>query len=143
MKTIFQSLFLLFILIGCKEQTNEPVSLNPYEKWRSFNIHNYRIEQIRSCYCINGGQKMKVTVQSDTVFLVLRLSDSTLIPYPTSKQYLSIDSLFGIIQYAKSDSLVYTFNSEYGFPDKLDINPQLHPVDGGALYETYNLQPIK
>ena len=133
----------MFILVGCKEQSNEPISATPYEKWLSYNIHNYTIEQIRTCECINGGIKMKVTVQSDTVAVVMKLSDSTFIPYPSLKQYLSIDSLFGIIQYAKVDSLVYTYNEQYGYPAKLDINPQQHPVDGGALYETSNLQPKK
>ena len=86
---------------------------------------------------------MKVTVQSDTIFSVKKLSDSALISYPYSKQYLTIDSLFGIIHNSKTDSLVITYNSQFGFPEKLDINPQQHPYDGGVLYETYNLQPVK
>jgi hypothetical protein len=143
MKTILQSIFLIFILAGCNELINEQVSLTPYENWRSYNIHDYTVEQVRSCYCVNGGQRMKITVRSDTVYSVMRLSDFTLIPYPTSKQYLTIDSLFGIIQYSKTDSLVFTYDPKYGFPDRLDINPQLHPVDGGVLFETSNLQPMK
>jgi hypothetical protein len=143
MKIVIQYIFLLLTLISCKEQTNEPVSSTPYEKWQSYNIHNYTIEQVRSCFCVNGGVKMKVTVQSDTLFSVMKLSDSTFISYPTSTQYLSIDSLFGIIRYSKTDSLIVTYNAQYGYPDKLDINPQQHPVDGGALYETSNLQLIK
>jgi hypothetical protein len=143
LKTILQYSILLFAFIGCTDHVNEPAALNPYEQWRSYKLHDYTIEQIRVCYCATGGVKMTVTVRSDTVFSVMRISDSTVVPYPTSKLYFSIDSLFGIIQHPKGDSLVIVYNAQYGFPEKLDINPQEHPVDGGVLYETNNLQPKK
>ena len=142
MRTVIQNFFLSLILIGCNEQSNEPASLTPYEQWRSFNLHNYTIEQVRVCYCATGGERVSVTVMADTVFSARKLSDSTIIPYPASKLYLSIDSLFGIIRYPKGDSLVIVYNAYYGFPEKLDINPQQHPVDGGVLFETSNIHPI-
>ena len=128
------------ILISCDELIDIPFSATSYDLWRSFNLHDYTIEQVRYCFCPDAGEKVKVTVRSDSVYSVMRLSDSAIIPYPTSKLYLSIDSLFGIIQNSKGDSLVVTYDSKYGYPNKLDINPQLHPVDGGVVYETTNLQ---
>jgi hypothetical protein len=128
------------ILFSCEELTNIPYSATSYELWRSYNIHDYTIEQVRYCFCPDAGEKVKVTVRSDSVYAVMRLSDSAIIPYPTSKLYLSVDSLFGVIQNSKGDSLVVTYDSKYGYPNKLDINPQLHPVDGGVMYETSNLQ---
>ena len=143
MKMILHYFLLLVILIGCKEQTNQPSSLTPYEKWRSFNIDSYTIEQVPTCFCADGGVKMKLTIHSDSVYSVMNLSDSTVVPTQVAKQYLSIDSLFGIIRNSKTDSLVFTHNALYGYPEKLDINPQQHPVDGGALYETSRLEPIQ
>jgi len=143
MKIAIQYVFTLLVLLGCREETTGPVSSTPYEIWRSYNLHNYTIEQVRECECINGNVRMLVTVQSDTVCSVMKVSDSTFIPYPTSKIYLSIDSLFGIIRHSKTDSLVYMFHAEYGYPEKLDINPQLHPIDGGVLYKTSNVQSLK
>jgi hypothetical protein len=143
MRSIFLIVIITFIFIGCVEQTSVPLSFTPNEKWRSYNIHNYTIEQIRSCYCINGGQRMRITVRSDSIYLVMRISDSTLIIYPDYKYYLTINSLFGIIQNSKSDSLIVTYDSKYGYPNKLDINPQLHPLDGGVMYVTSNLQITK
>ena len=128
------------ILISCEELTDIPFSATSYDLWRSFNLHDYTIEQVRYCFCPDAGEKIKVTVRSDSVYSVMRLSDSAIIPYPTSKLYLSIDSLFGIIKNSKGDSLVVTYDSKYGYPNKLDINPQLHPIDGGVMYETSNLQ---
>jgi hypothetical protein len=67
---------------------------------------------------------------------MVRISDNTKVISP---YYFTIDSLFGIINNSKNDSLVIKYNSIYGYPEYLDINPQLHPVDGGVLYETSNL----
>ena len=143
MKILLLSVIISIFLLSCKEQSFMPISFSPYEQWRSYNIHNYTIEQIRSCYCINGGQSMKITVRSDSVYSVMRLSDSTLIQNGYSKQYLTIDSLFGIIKNSKSDSLIISYDSKYGYPTKLDIKPQLHFVDSGEMYVTSNLQITK
>jgi hypothetical protein len=140
MKIIHALTILIFILWGCKGDITEPVTLAPYELWHSYSIHNYKIEQIRNCYCINSGEKMEVTVISDTVSSVERISDSAVISYQASRQYLTIDSLFRIIQNPKIDSLIVIYDPQYGYPIKLDIDPQLHPVDGGVLYLTSNLQ---
>jgi hypothetical protein len=140
MKIKILIIILSCILISCEELNDIPYSATSYELWRSYNIHDYTIEQVRYCFCIDAGEKVKVTVLSDSTYSVLRLSDSAIIPYPTSRLYLSVDSLFAAIQNSKGDSLVVTYDSKYGYPNKLDINPQLHPVDGGVMYETSNLQ---
>ena len=83
---------------------------------------------------------MRITVRSDTVVSVRKLIDSSLVTFPNSAWYLTVDSLFSIIRNTKGDSLVITYNLNYGYPEKLDINPQQHPFDGGVLYQTSNLQ---
>ena len=129
---------------SCKENSavtdGQPLPADPYERWNSYNLHNYTFDQLRACFCIDGGEKMRVTVRSDTVVKVVRLSDSSEVQYPRLAFYFTIDSLFGIIRHSTADSLVIVYNSQYGYPEQLDINPQLHPVDGGVLYETSNLQ---
>lgn len=142
MRIRFQIGLLLISLLACREQTTQPGSADPYEHWRSLNLHNYTIDQVRTCYCPDGGQVMRITVRSDTIALVMRLSDSFTVPYPRSTYSLTVDSLFSIIRNPKSDSLVVVYNAEYGYPEKLDINPQLHPVDGGVLYQTSNLRTL-
>ncbi|MGA9365695.1 MAG: DUF6174 domain-containing protein [Bacteroidota bacterium] len=131
---------LVFSLFACTDQTSQPLAADPYERWRSYSLHDYTIDQIRTCYCLNGGLAVRITVRSDTIALVMRLSDMTTVSISESKWYLSVDSLFGTIRTSKTDSLVVSYNSQYGYPETLDINPQLHPVDGGVLYQTSNLQ---
>ena len=80
---------------------------------------------------------MRITVRSDTISSIIRVSDTSVVTNPF---YLTVDSLFGIIRNCETDSLVVRYNKQYGYPEYLDMNPQLHPVDGGVLYETSNLQ---
>ena len=137
MKNIFLFIFVFLILTSCKEKSiSNSTNQDPYELWQSNNIHNYSVYQKRSCFCPDAGQLMKITVRSDTVYSVTRVSDNDKVVHP---YYFSIDSLFEIIRNSVDDSLVIKYNSKYGFPEYLDINPQLHPVDGGVLYETSNL----
>ena len=143
MKYIFVCLFFAVMVSGCSEQTNEPVSTLPYELWKSKNIHNYTIEQTRSCFCVDGGATVRITVLSDTIAGVIQISDSSKVTAPRINYYFTVDSLFGIIRSNKTDSLVVAYDTDYGFPKFLDINPQQHPVDGGVLYETSNLKIIK
>ena len=130
-------LFLLFFTSCNKEQVAEQDTKTPYELWRSKNLHNYSIDQIRSCFCPEAGQSVRITVRSDSIFSIINISDNSTI---TSSYYFTVDSLLGIISNSENDSLVIKYNASYGFPEFLDINPQWHPVDGGVLYETSNLQ---
>jgi hypothetical protein len=132
-------ILLVIALLGCQaceRQTTQPAPQTPYGKWKSRSFHDYTIEQKRSCYCPNGGKLVWITIRSDTVAQVIRLSDSSVV---TDPYYLTVDSLFGIIRNAGSDSLVIRYNDQYGYPEFLDVNPQSHPVDGGFLYESSNL----
>ena len=129
---------LILCCLGCtKEQISQPVQLTPYEQWRSLNLHSYTIDQSRSCFCPHAGEIVRITVRSDTIASVIRISDASIVTYP---YYVSVDSLFGVIQDPSTDSLIIRYNPQYGYPEYLDVNPQLHPVDGGFLYETSNLQ---
>ena len=135
-KRIVMFLVLVFIVSCRTEKVTEPVVSTPYELWLSKNIHDYSIDQTRSCFCINAGVAVRITIKADTVFSVVKISDNSLI---TTGYYFTVDSLFGIINDSENDSLVIKYNDEYGYPEFLDINPQLHPIDGGVLYVNSNL----
>jgi len=140
MRTATRVGILLVLVVGCKDSGDQPLPPNPYDTWRSYNLHSYTIDQVRDCFCPEAGQAMRIRVRSDTIASVVRLSDGSLVTLPESKFYLTVDSLFAIIRSGTADSLVVSYDEEYGYPKTLDINPQLHPVDGGVLYTTSNLQ---
>ncbi len=133
-------LLLGMLMVTCsscnKGGVTQPNIQSAYEQWQSHNLHDYTIDQKLTCFCVYGGQLMQVTVHADTVASVMRLSDSSTVPYSLCA---SVDSLFGMIRNSSGDSLVVRYNADYGYPEYLDINPQLHPSDGGVLYETSDL----
>lgn len=141
----------LFIASGCKKEQAvvQPVEINtlntynltpPYVKWTSYGYHNYTIDQIRQCFCPNGTEKMRVVVRDDTVTSVVRLSDNKELSYFEARYYMPVDSLFKKVLNPGQDSIVVSFNQKFGYPEMLDINPQLHPQDGGVLFYTSNLR---
>jgi hypothetical protein len=141
-KGIYSSLLILGFLVCCcaackHEQASQPSPQTPYELWQSFKIHDYTMDQIRSCFCPHAGEGVRIMVRSDTIYRMIRISDGSVVSYP---YYVTIDSLFCIIQNSKTDSLVVRHNAQYGYPEFVDVNPQLHPMDGGYLLETSNLQ---
>jgi hypothetical protein len=129
---------LLLCLLSCAKSPTESAP-DDLAKWRSLHMHNYTIEQTRSCFCVHGGEKMRLLVKNDTVFSVIRVADGAALTSAESRSYWSVEKLFSFIR-ASQDSLVIRYHPLYGYPEYLDINPQLHPVDGGALYETTNLK---
>lgn len=134
-------LALFFLLAGCKDDGTSPASSLPaYEKWMSYHMQDYTIDQRRICFCIESGQTMRLVVRSGAIVSVTRLSNSIPLDSAASSWYLTVDSLFAIIQHPGQDSLVVQYNAQYGYPEILDVNPQLHPVDGGVRYEASNLQ---
>ncbi len=132
---------LLLSYIGCRDQGPAlPQGVDPYLQWKSHALTDYTIDQYRMCFCADGGITMRVVVRGGTVYSVTRLSDSVQLSPPASSRYLSVDSLFAIIRRPGSDSLFVTYDAQFGYPDFVDINPQLHPIDGGVSYRTLNLR---
>ncbi|KAB2922148.1 MAG: hypothetical protein F9K22_12420 [Bacteroidetes bacterium] len=130
----------VLMLAACNDTPTDPVS-DAEGRWKAAGIHDYTIEQMRSCFCFGSGEWVRLTVRSDTLFSAVRLSDGAPVLRPELGWYLSVDSLFGLIRHSSADSLVVVYDERYGFPSSLDVNPQLHPVDGGVLYTTANLTP--
>jgi hypothetical protein len=136
--TVRTGVICLFFL-GCSDHGSPLLPPDPFEVWTSYECHNYTIDQSRICFCPLGGRTMRITVRADTIASVVNLSDHSLVPLPFAAYYLTVDSMFGIIHQGGTDSLMVTYDETYGYPETLDINPQLHPVDGGVLYITSNL----
>jgi uncharacterized protein DUF6174 len=140
-RTIAISMIVGALMISCssykKEGVSQPTWETPFQQWQSLNPHNYTIDQRRTCFCPGGGELVQITIRNDTIARIIRISDTSVVTYPF---YLTVDSLFKIIRFNKADSMAIRYNSHYGYPEYLDLDPQLHPVDGGVLYETSNLQ---
>jgi hypothetical protein len=134
------TILILWAIVPACDHAHESQPSTPIERWKALGLSDYSIDQQRVCFCLEGGSVMRLSIRGDSVTRVVRLSDSTEILPPISQLYMTIDSLFGVIRARQYDSIVVRYNADYGFPEFLDVDPQLHPVDGGVLYETANLR---
>lgn len=140
MKIIILSVIFLLALTACNsDNVTEPQADEYYQQWKAQKIHNYIIDQVHYCFCPYRGVSVRITVKSDTVFNIVKISDNTKL---NEKYYITIDSLFSIIKNSSADSIVVKYNNQYGFPEYIDINPQDEPFDGRFLYQTSNFKPI-
>ncbi len=125
---------------ACKDESTSPRPSDPHARWRSFNIHNYSVVQTRGCFCPRGGEPMRITVNADTVVSVVSLWDGTQLSPVEASAYYCIDTLFAAVEHFAGDSIVVRYDPTFGYPAHVDIEPQLHPVDGGVVYETTGLR---
>ena len=139
MNNHFYIVILSLCILSCTKETPTEPPLDPLEKWHFFHIHNYTIDQTRTCYCINGGMKVRLTVRSDTIYSAVHVFDGSTLSYSETQSYCAVEKLFSII-HTVSDSMVIRYNEQYGYPEYLDIDPAGHPRDAGVLYETTYLQ---
>ncbi len=129
---------ILFITISCESnKITAPTVLTAHELWQSKKISSYTIDQKKFCYCPDANTPVRITVKADTIFSIIEIADNQLLD---KNYFLSINSMFEMIAAEEYDSIVVRYNKEFGYPEFLDIDPQLRPVDGGVLYETSNLQ---
>lgn len=138
---IFSIAFLVLSLVGCiTDQTLAP-PIDPLEKWNALGVHNYTIDQVRVCFCGTSGDTVRLTIKADTIFSGTRLANGAAVTGPTLHSYRSITELFTILKTTHPDSVVVSYNAESGYPEALDLYPQLHPVDGGVTYLTSRFLP--
>lgn len=119
-----------------KAGITQPDFQTAYQKWQSNSPSNYTIVQELYCNCADAMQPMLVTVQADTIASVMKISDSTMV---LNSGCVTIDSLFSLIQNPKGDSITATYSTVYGYPEDVQVNPQLLPSHGGVRYITSNL----
>lgn len=142
LKAISIPLFLGIAALSCSDKGSPLPAIDPYQRWKALDLHDYTVDQVMTCFCATGGQRMRVTVRSDTIQSVVRITDGASVPPPSSTYYFTVEALFDRIRNNSGDSLVVRYHNSLGYPEFLDINPQLHPVDGGVLYETSNLRSL-
>ena len=101
---------------------------------------------MRIYYAVEGPYLMKIEIRSDTLSNVaFALNDST---FSKSYWYLykSVDSLFSVIEQIKKDSaksIVVSYDSLYGYPKYVYIDPIKGLADEEYGWQTMNIVKIK
>jgi hypothetical protein len=129
---------LTFIFCGILEPNGDQIQLNSNKLiWEKLNIDNYQFNLKSGCQCIMSGE-YKVIVKK---FIVDTVIPDTSIFAPISRveypHVLTISSLFNEIQNAingKAEKLSVTYNRDYGYPEKIDIDYSSNWIDDEYAY---------
>ena len=71
-------ILIFFLFVSCTSDTITGYQVDAfYRIWKNQNIHNYTIDQVKSCFCIDAGSSVRLTVRADTIYSVMRLSDNS------------------------------------------------------------------
>ena len=138
--------YILFMMLGmafisCDTTSNAPAAADPYSVWQAQGLHDYSFEQTRTCFCPDAGKAVKIIVRADTIASVSLVSDGAEVPREMYVAYKTVGQMFTLI-HSGTDSVIVRYHASLGYPEYLDVDPQFHAVDGGALYETAKLLPL-
>ena len=125
------------LITGCREPTNTGAQLTAaLDRWERRGAGSYSVTVARYCECLpEWTGPVVVTVDAG---IVSRHYERTGEPVPEQHAgyFPTIEGLFAIIEEARRDrrQLVVRYDRTYGYPRRIDIDPELQPVDGGVTY---------
>ena len=144
LKQLFTFVFVL-LLMGCFHTDDDSKQLTLDRNmsiWNKANISDYQYTFRRSCFCFS----------EEDVVIIVKAKVITEAFYSPSGVYLgeneldrlhTIPKLFGIVQEAidsNAASLNVTYNSEFGYPEKIDIDRIKEAVDDEVVYYAIEFQ---
>lgn len=149
---IYFNMILFFLLVSaflsCKNDAMSPDfshTSNEYERWKAYGLKNYTIEQKRDCFCVYGGDPVRVIVKDGVVVDAIRVSDSTSVSPGEQVWYKTVDELFSIIQSISPDSVAQfrvAYDSMYGYPKEFYVDPDAMKADEEYGYRNEKLVKI-
>jgi hypothetical protein len=144
------ALLLLLGLSACDDDVAAPPAATALEqaraKWQQSGFDSYEITQRRNCYCMLGGQPVRLLVFRDSLVSGMNLADSTALSVEQLGWYKSIDQLFeflGTVDPAKVASFEASYDSTFGFPAHFWIDYDTQIADEEIGYECSDLHPLR
>ena len=142
-------LTLIFVLAACSMGGSE-LSRNQ-QKWNDANITHYRFGLNIGCFCAFRDQMpLTVEVRDDQVVSLTNADGTQVLDtdpnYAYFAPYATIDLLFAEIEKAThdgADSITVTYDSTYGFPAEIAIDPSKQIADEEMYYSVTNFEPLQ
>jgi len=139
----------IFILAACSIGGSE-VSRNQ-QKWTDANINHYRFELNIGCFCAFRDQMpLTVEVRDDQIVSLTNAGGTQVLDTDPNYAYFAphatIDLLFTEIEKAThdgADSVTVTYDSNYGFPAEIAIDPSKQIADEEMYYSVANFEPLQ
>jgi hypothetical protein len=144
------ALLLFFAFPACDDDVATPTTPTALEKaraqWQRSGFDSYEITQQRNCFCMLGGQPVRLLVFRDSLVSGMNLADSTALSAEQLSWYMSIDQLFdflGTIDQAKVARFEASYDSTFGFPVQFWIDYDTQIADEEIGYECSDLHPLR
>lgn len=147
---------LLLVLAGCGGQDGTAQTLPPVQaetssapspsppdgsrdRWRSAGSDDYSFTLRLQCYCPTFGDQ-RVTVVDDQVMRVEALGGDG--SRPLERFELTIDDLFNLIEQPDDAASVRAeYDSEYGYPTEIEVDPEANSIDDEYTYFVSDYTP--
>lgn len=115
------------------QENQEQLNTNK-AKWASNNISSYTYTYHHTCFCPDVNTTYTITVENNSITSIV---DDASNDITNLDNFKTIDELFDTIQSAVNrdvDSLTVTYNADYGYPAKIDIDSMKHAIDDEVIY---------
>jgi hypothetical protein len=144
------SALLLWACAACDDDTVAPPDRSALEQareqWEHNGFDSYEITQRRNCFCLLGGEDVRLLVYRDSLISGLILSDSTHLSPAQLEWYMTVDQLFdflGAIDPASVAAFEVRFDSTFDFPSSFWIDYDTAIADEEIGYECSDLHPLR
>lgn len=122
------------LLVGCESSTmivdRKPASYDPA---------NCIIEQSRNCFCMHGGELVRLTVRNDSIVSGIFTEDNCQLTPEELNTYLTINDLFSFIETVRNShpaELDVDYDSLYGYPCHVYVDFNRELADDEIGYTT-------
>ncbi len=109
-------------------------------QWYSLGVTHYSVDQLGYGQCFYCQQPVRLTIKDNRIVNVVLIDTGDPVPRTEWELYETIDGLFGLIRSVKNAYQVRVqFDSTYGYPRSVWINPSEQIQDEEIGYLTSNL----
>ncbi len=140
----------VLLLEACSDSAVTPITKTDLsqarERWEQSGFDSYEITQTRNCYCILGGQPVRLRVWQDTLRSATNLIDSAAVMPDLLEAYLSVDQLFDFIETidpAQVARYEVSYDSLFGYPTSFYVDYSTQVADEEIGYECTDLHPMR
>jgi len=138
---------LLLLLAGCTNpfaSREERQLRQAEERWESRNIANYTFEMRTGCFCPPEINEWAIVEVRNGQIVSARSLSGVLLSGIALTSRKTVDQLFDAARPPYEDwvgRVDFEFDSELGYPLKLQLDGKRNIADAGVVYEARNLRP--
>lgn len=113
-------------------------------RWNSNGVSNYVVTARTLCFCVLGGQPVRVSVRNGAVTSVVVIATGQPVDAALTSVYRPIESLFDVLEDAvqrRAHRIEVTYDKQYGYPTRFFIDYLENAADEEFGYEIDTFTP--